>query len=93
MENSITSSVTREELNKFFEDVGIAIQMGPIDDDMPWVEAPRAVLEHFNRSNMAGVDSVGYFVYQGCKVYEEGKQEEARAKELASPEQRTQMPK
>ncbi len=82
--------MTREELNRFFEDVGIAIQMGPIeDDDMPWVEAPRAVLEHFNRSNMDGVDSAGYFVYQGCKVYEQGKRDDARLKEMATPEQRT----
>lgn len=40
---------------------------------MPFVEAPRNIIEHFNRGRMDGFDEAGYFVHNGVRVYEEGK--------------------
>lgn len=78
-------------MNRFFENVGAAIGLGPQDEDMPWTEAPRSVLEHFNRGKMKGIDDVGYFIYQGCRVYEDGKHDEALGRDLLSPEERSKL--
>lgn len=45
-------------------------------DKLPCMEAPRAIVEHFLRTpaDLANFDGpVGFFMYQGVKVYEEGK--------------------
>lgn len=55
---------------------------------MPWIEAPREVIEHYNMGNMDGFKAVGFFVINGCRVYEEGKREEYVAKEELSVTER-----
>lgn len=55
--------------------------------EMAAVEAPRKIIEHFNRGRMDGIDTVGYFVYEGVKVFEEGKRESAEAKEARTAEE------
>lgn len=56
--------------------------------EMPGVEADRKIIEHFNRGKMAGVDAVGYFVYEGVKVFEAGKREESERREALTAEER-----
>jgi hypothetical protein len=60
---------------------------GPVDDDMPWVEAARDVIEHFNRGMMEGVERAGYFIFQGVKVYEAGKRDEVKKTENRTSEE------
>lgn len=55
-------------------------------DEMPGVEASRKIIEHFNRGRMAGVESVGYFIYEGVKVFEEGKREASEARDALTCE-------
>lgn len=54
---------------------------------VPEVEVPRRVIEYHNKGNIKGFDSVGYFVFNGVKVYEKGKKEEAKSKEGRTMEQ------
>ena len=87
-ENNKKTGVSRGTLNEFLENVAGAMAMGPQDgEDMPWIEVTRDVLEHFNRGQMAGVDKAGYFVFQGVKVYEQGKREEAKLRDSLTSEQ------
>lgn len=50
----------------------------PEEDDMPYIEAPRDVVEHYNKHNMKGFDGGPlYFIFNGVKVYEEGRRIES----------------
>lgn len=55
-------------------------------NELPSIDVPRRVFLHFNRHNVEGADSVGYFVYQGVKVYDEGRREKVEAQEAATLE-------
>lgn len=68
-------------MDKFLTDLANAMAEGPTEDDIPHLEAPRPVIEHFNRRSMTAFDQVGYFIFQGVRVYEEGKKEWARTQE------------
>lgn len=79
---------SREMINKFMEDVAYAISGKPAGEvEMPWLEAPRVLIEYFNKGKMAGFEDVQYFVFSGVKVAEEGKLEEAQIKDSRSTEQ------
>lgn len=77
--NKKSSKVSREMLNEFYDAIQDAELAGiPDDDDMPWVEAPREIIEQYNRNSMKGFEEGPlYFVFQGVKVYEAGRREEA----------------
>ena len=82
-----TSGPSRDDLNKFSEIVQQAISQNETKE-MPCVEVPRRVIEHFNRGKLlAGFDAVGYFVHSGVKIYETGKREQAQVKEKITMEQ------
>lgn len=72
----------RSMLNQFLDDLITAEMRGQIDGDgLPWVEAPREVIQYYNRGKMLkGFDDVGYFVMQNTRVYEVGKREVASEK-------------
>lgn len=76
-----TDPTRQEMMDKFLTDLAEAMAEGPTEDSIPHTEAPRAVIEHFNRRSMEAFDQVGYFLFQGVKVYEEGKKEWAREQE------------
>lgn len=81
---------SREDLNRFMERVAIAKDAagapGP-GRELPEIEVPRRVIAHFNRQSMKGFDDVGYFIYQGVKVFEFGKREEAARRDARTMEQ------
>jgi len=54
---------------------------------VPCVEASRKIVEFYNRANIKGFDKAGYFMFQGVKVYEKGKREEADARDNRSTEE------
>lgn len=81
-------------LNQFLDSINDALQL-PIaevaenepPEDMPWVEAPREVIEHYNKGSIKGFDNGPlYFVFQGVKVYEKGRRNEARLREKSLEE-------
>lgn len=74
---------TREELSVFFDDCHQARNLTE-PGEVPIVEASRKIVEHFNMGKMAGISSVGYFIYEGIKVYEKGKREIAEKLENMS---------
>ena len=80
--NSTAIKVSREEINAFLDSLYDAEMNGEREEDgMPWVEAPRSIIEHYNRKSLAGFDDgPQYFILEGVKVYEEGKREIALAK-------------
>lgn len=78
---------TREELNQFIEDIAVNKAMS-LSGDIPEIEAPRSVVEYYNRKNLEGFDSVGYFIYEGVKVYEAGKMQDAKKKDAVTVEER-----
>ncbi len=67
----------------FFGAVESAKLLCPED---PKLEVAHKIVEHFNRGRMEGVKEAGYFVYQGVKVYAEGKKEEAETRDGLSIE-------
>ena len=81
------SGPSRNDLNKFAERVAYAKE-GKVGGELPGIEAPRRVIEHYNHGSMAGFESAGYFVYGGVKVYETGKRAEIEARDKQTMEQR-----
>lgn len=54
---------------------------------MPWIEAKRSIIEHYNKANIKGFDNGPmYFVFQGVKVYELGKREISKQREKSLEE-------
>jgi hypothetical protein len=50
-------------------------------DAMAIIEAPREIIEYFNRGRMIqAFDAVGYFIYHGVCVCETGKKADIEAK-------------
>ena len=76
-------------MNKFLEDVAYAMAEGPKDEAMPWVEAPRNVIEYINKGRLDGFDAVKYCLFNGVKIYEEGKREGAFQRDQQTIEERT----
>lgn len=82
-----TDFPSREELGVFFDLVHNAANSS-LPGETPGIEAPRKIIEHFNRGRMAGIDSVGYFIYEGVKVFEEGKRLEAEKRDALTAEEK-----
>ena len=86
--------MSREELNEFLDAINDALQLGPQPvegeeelEDMPWIEAKRSVIEHYNKANIKGFDNGPmYFVFQGVRVYEQGKRKIAKEREKSLEE-------
>lgn len=55
---------------------------------MPWVEAPMEVIEFYNKGSMDGFNSVGYFVMNGCRVYEKGNRDAFVEREMLTVTER-----
>lgn len=70
-----------EELEKFHADLEIEKLMAQENGiTLPIVEAPRKIIEHFNRGKLLkAFDAVGYFLYQGACVCEQGKKDKVEA--------------
>lgn len=51
-------------------------------DGVPFVEASRPLIEHYNKGKMAGFDKVGYFMYEDVRVYETGKRTKPKDAEI-----------
>lgn len=82
--------ITRSEKNEFLELISDAIERGvEPGNQMPEIEVPRKIIEHFNRQNMKSFDETHYFVYHNVRVYEEGKRAVSKAAEKQSLEDRT----
>lgn len=77
---------TRDELNQFLEDV--AVQKALSGSEFPEIEAPRVIIEFYNKGNIKGFDDAGYFIFDGVKVFEAGKKEDAKRKESLSMEEK-----
>lgn len=82
------SGPDRSELNLFLEAVANAVSLGPREEALPYIEAPRVIIEYINRGKLEGFDQVGYCIFNGCKVYEVGKREEALRRDSLTTEQR-----
>lgn len=83
----IVSGPTRDELNQFLENVAVSKAMS-LNGESPEVEAPRSVIEYYNRNNIKGFDDVGYFVIDGVRVYEMGKVDEAKRRDALTMEEK-----
>lgn len=55
--------------------------MKKVGTEMPEIEVPRRLIEHFNQGRMKGVEEAGYFIYNGVKVYEKDKRKEFKEKD------------
>lgn len=79
----------RVSLQKFLTDIQDALMVPDIVDQAgtPCIEADRDVCEHYNR-NTEAFDSVGYFIFQGVKVFERGKLESSSRKDRMTMEQK-----
>lgn len=86
--------VSTVEINFFLDSIARAKTMGvKMGEHLPSVEAPRKLVEYYNPNNIQGFDEVGYFTFNGVNVYEEGKKEEALAKDALTIQQVTDSPK
>lgn len=73
----------------FLEQVATAASLGG-DGDLPHVEAPRHICEHINRGKMKGFDEVGWSIFNGVKVFEEGRREQVLEREATDARLRAQ---
>lgn len=66
-----------DKLEKFHSDIEIEKLVAQDNgESMAVVEAPREIIEHFNRGKMVkAFDRAGYFIYNGAAVCEEGKKD------------------
>jgi hypothetical protein len=67
---------SREQLDRFLTQVSCPSALEVDWDGLPCVEAPRAIIEQYLRlpAELANFDGpVGFFIYGGVKVFEEGK--------------------
>ena len=89
-QNNLTEGPTREQFNKFMSDVQQAAIFYQNDDTMPWVEAPKAIVDYYNKSPKAaeGFKATGYFIFQDVKVYEEGNRAQSVANERQTIEEK-----
>lgn len=85
--NNEKTELTRNEFNEFLEDVADALNRKE-GLDLPCIEASRKVCEHYNKHAMKAFDEVQYFLFQGVKVFEVGKREQAEARDKMSMEER-----
>ena len=86
-QEAVTTGPTRDDLNRFSELIARALEAKK-EKETPEIEVPRRVVEYFNKTNLKGFDEVGYFVFNGVKVYERGKKEEAKRKDSETIEQK-----
>ena len=77
----------RDELNNFLENIAVAKTMGA-PGISPEIEASRKIVELYNKANLKGFDDVGYFLFEGVKVFESGRADEAKKKEAVTTEER-----
>ncbi len=83
------AKVSRDDLNAFLNDVSGAAAEGKLEgEDLPWVEADRSVIEHFNRGKMKDWENSLFFIYNDVKVYEKGKKDEADRMQYQTIEER-----
>jgi hypothetical protein len=88
-ENNANKGITRDELNKFLDDVSVALNMGPENGEaLPEIEADLKVIKHFNKTGMTGWDKSYCFIYNNVKVYEAGKKDIAKRMEKMSIEEK-----
>ncbi len=74
--NNRKGGPTRQALNEFLDDVAQAMIDGAeAGEALPSVETSREIVQYYNKTNMAGFDTAGYFIFQGVKVYEKGTKE------------------
>ena len=76
---AVRNQATSDDLQTFLDNLQLAPAMPDREDGMPVVETTRDVIEYYNRDvqSMKSFDSVGYFILQGVKVKEAGKQKKA----------------
>lgn len=77
---------TDKELARFYDSLNGA-RASAEPNSLPGIETSRKIITHFMRGNMAGFDRVHYFIYQGVKVFEQGKRAEAERKERLTEDQ------
>lgn len=65
--------MTQAEINSFLDKVALKLHDILPNQEPPSIETTRQVIEHYNRGRMKGFETAGYFVFNGVKVYEEGK--------------------
>ncbi len=87
--NGAPKGITRDELNKFLDDVSTALAMGKENGNaMPEIEADLKVIEHFNKNGMNAWNKSYFFIYHNVKVYETGKKEVAKRMEKMTIEEK-----
>lgn len=80
--------ITQSDLNKFYDVIALAIRRKE-GNEMPSVEVPHRIVEHYNKGkSMEGFKSAGYFVYNNVKVYETGRKAEFEALDKMTMEQK-----
>lgn len=82
----MNEAVTREEMAAFFDAVHHA-KMAAVPGEFPATEAPRKIVLHYNRTNMAAVETTGYFVFNDVKVFIEGAREAAEKRDALTSSQ------
>lgn len=84
-----SGEVTQSDINMFLDSVARAKNRGPkTGEAIPSIETERKIVEYYNRTNIEGFDSVGYFTFNGVNVYEKGKREKSQAKDSLTMEQK-----
>lgn len=80
-------AVTTADMTSFYDVLHTAQAVTPAGE-IPACEAPRKVIAHLLQHKMKGFDDVGYILFQGVKVFEQGKREEAERKDGLTTEQK-----
>ena len=85
-ETKADSYPTRQEIAQFMDAIHTAKAHGDVHD-IPCIDAATKIVRHFNQGrSLKGLEEVGYFVYDGVKVFEEGRRVEAMRKDALTSE-------
>lgn len=85
--NNEKTTVTKKVMNEFLEDVSAAKQMWSHGESAPWIEAPREIIERYNK-DITAFNKVLFFTFDGVNVCETGTLQRAQAKLALSIEDR-----
>lgn len=78
---------SHEDVNMFLDSIARALHEEQ-GEGMPEIEAPRKIIEYYNRGSINGFEKAGYFIFQGVKVFEDGKKAERSHEDKISCEQK-----
>lgn len=84
----MTDSVPSKEEMGVFYDALYRAKNSTLPTEMPAIEATYKICHHLNRASFQGVEQAGYFVYEGVKVFIEGRRQEAERRDNLTCEEK-----